>query len=141
MAELAWDELMTVPDRPHEACGVFGIYAPGADVARITFFALYALQHRGQESAGIATSDGRAAYLHKDMGLVAQVFNEENLQPAAGPPGHRPHSLFDQRLVPHPQCAAPSDRDHARPAGGGAQRQPDQCPYAAPAAAGARRRA
>jgi amidophosphoribosyltransferase len=68
-------------DRPREACGVFGIYAPGADVARLAFFALYALQHRGQESAGIATSDGRAAYIHKDMGLVAQVFNEENLAP------------------------------------------------------------
>jgi amidophosphoribosyltransferase len=71
-------------DRPHEACGVFGIYAPGADVARIAFFALYALQHRGQESAGIATSDGRAAYIHKGMGLVAQVFNEDNLAPLKG---------------------------------------------------------
>jgi len=66
-------------DRPREACGVFGIYAPGVDVARISFFALYALQHRGQESAGIATSDGMAAAVHKDMGLVAQVFNEDNL--------------------------------------------------------------
>ena len=45
-------------DKPHEECGVFGIYAPGEDVARITFFGLYALQHRGQESAGIATTDG-----------------------------------------------------------------------------------
>ena len=66
-------------DRPREACGVFGIYATDTDVARVTFFALYALQHRGQESAGIATSDGIAAALHKDMGLVAQVFTEENL--------------------------------------------------------------
>ncbi|MCK6626455.1 MAG: amidophosphoribosyltransferase [Anaerolineae bacterium] len=71
-------------DRPREACGVFGIYAPGSDVARLTFFALYALQHRGQESAGIASSDGRMAYLHKGMGLVAQVFNEENLAPLKG---------------------------------------------------------
>ena len=68
-------------DRPREACGVFGIYAPGVDVARQTFFALYALQHRGQESAGIATSDGRSAYVHKGMGLVAQVFNEDRLKP------------------------------------------------------------
>lgn len=71
-------------DRPREACGVFGIYAPGADVARMAFFALYALQHRGQESAGIATSDGRAAYIHKAMGLVSQVFKEENLRPLKG---------------------------------------------------------
>lgn len=66
-------------DRPREACGVFGIYAPDTDVARVSFFALYALQHRGQESAGIATSDGVAAAVHKDMGLVAQVFTEEDL--------------------------------------------------------------
>jgi amidophosphoribosyltransferase len=71
-------------DRPREACGVFGIYAPGMDVARQTFFALYALQHRGQESAGIATSDGRSAYVHKGMGLVAQVFTEEHLKPLKG---------------------------------------------------------
>jgi amidophosphoribosyltransferase len=71
-------------DRPHEECGIFGIYAPGRDVARLTFFALVALEHRGQEGAGIASSDGRAAYLHKDMGLVAQVFNEENLRPLKG---------------------------------------------------------
>ncbi len=83
MAELNWkdtDEL----DRPHEACGVFGIYASGADVARQAFFALFALQHRGQESAGIATSDGRSAYIHKAMGLVSQVFNEDNLAPLRG---------------------------------------------------------
>jgi amidophosphoribosyltransferase len=71
-------------DHPHEECGVFGIYAPGRDVARLSFFALYALQHRGQEAAGIATSDGQRAYLHKEMGLVNQVFNEQNLQPLKG---------------------------------------------------------
>ncbi|MCJ7514369.1 MAG: amidophosphoribosyltransferase [Dehalococcoidia bacterium] len=63
----------------HESCGVFGIYAPGVDVARITFFGLYALQHRGQESAGIATADGKKIYLHTSMGLVSQVFNEDEL--------------------------------------------------------------
>ncbi|MCL4507538.1 MAG: amidophosphoribosyltransferase [Chloroflexi bacterium] len=67
-----------------EECGVFGVYAPGRDVARLTFFALYALQHRGQESAGIATSDGQATTIHKGMGLVAQVFNEDNLRPLSG---------------------------------------------------------
>src|SRR5437868_5888190 len=66
-------------DRPREACGIVGIYAPQRDVARLTYFALYALQHRGQESAGIATSDGQQAHIHKGMGLVSQVFNEDNL--------------------------------------------------------------
>ena len=63
----------------HESCGIFGIYAPGVDVARITFFGLYALQHRGQESAGIATSDGKKICLHTSMGLVSQVFTEDEL--------------------------------------------------------------
>ena len=62
-----------------EACGVFGVYAPGEDVARITFFGLYALQHRGQESAGIATSNSRTLYLKTGMGLVSQVFDEDDL--------------------------------------------------------------
>lgn len=83
MADLNfWDDDRL--DRPREACGIFGIYAPGLDVARAAFFALYALQHRGQESAGIATSDAQAAYIHKGMGLVSQVFNEENLKPLKG---------------------------------------------------------
>lgn len=68
----------------HESCGVFGIYAPGEDVARLTYFALYALQHRGQESSGIATSNGQTIRLHADMGLVAQVFNEDILARLTG---------------------------------------------------------
>ena len=71
-------------DRPHEACGVFGIYSPNTDVARITFFGLYALQHRGQESAGIAVSDGKQVAMHKEMGLVSQVFTEDDLKPLQG---------------------------------------------------------
>lgn len=71
-------------DAPKEKCGVFGIYAPGVDVARTSFFGLYALQHRGQEAAGIATSDGHSTYLHRGLGLVAQVFNETNLAPMRG---------------------------------------------------------
>ncbi len=63
----------------NEACGVFGVYAPEEDVARVTFFGLYALQHRGQESAGIATTDGSGIKVRKDMGLVSQVFQEEDL--------------------------------------------------------------
>lgn len=73
-----------VDDKFHDECGVVGVYAPGRQVARLAFFGLYALQHRGQESAGIATSDGRTAYIQKGMGLVAQVFDEENLRPLQG---------------------------------------------------------
>jgi amidophosphoribosyltransferase len=67
-----------------EACGIFGVYAPGEDVARITFFALFALQHRGQESAGIATSDGKKIQVFARMGLVSQVFSEESLAQLTG---------------------------------------------------------
>ncbi|MBA3377522.1 MAG: amidophosphoribosyltransferase [Chloroflexia bacterium] len=72
-------------DKPHEECGVFGIFAPGEDAARLTFFALYALQHRGQESAGIATSDGHRIASHTSLGLVSQAFDEEDLKTL---PGH-----------------------------------------------------
>jgi amidophosphoribosyltransferase len=67
-----------------EACGIFGIYAPGEDVSRITFFALFALQHRGQESAGIATSDSKKIQNFARMGLVSQVFSEESLSQLTG---------------------------------------------------------
>lgn len=73
------------PDRPREACGVFGIFAPGEDVARLTFFAIFALQHRGQESAGIVTGDGSRLYRHVEMGLVSQVFTESTIRHL---PGH-----------------------------------------------------
>jgi amidophosphoribosyltransferase len=68
----------------HESCGVFGVYAPGEDVARLTFFALFALQHRGQESAGIATTDGKKIQVYARMGLVAQVFDEDSLSQLSG---------------------------------------------------------
>jgi len=68
----------------HESCGVFGVYAPNEDVARLTYFALFALQHRGQESAGIATTDGKRLQVYADMGLVSQVFNEESLGRLSG---------------------------------------------------------
>ncbi len=71
--------------RPGEACGVIGIYSPGADAARLAYFGLFALQHRGQESAGIAVSDGETITVFKDLGLVAQVFDERTL---AGLGGH-----------------------------------------------------
>lgn len=71
-------------DKLEEACGVFGIYAPNTDVARLTYFALHALQHRGQESAGIAVSDGERVICYKDMGLVPQVFDERKLASLEG---------------------------------------------------------
>jgi amidophosphoribosyltransferase len=71
-------------DKPEEACGVFAIYAPEQDVAKSTYFGLYALQHRGQESAGIATFDKEKVYLYKDMGLVSQVFKESTLKEMTG---------------------------------------------------------
>jgi amidophosphoribosyltransferase len=67
------------PHGPREECGVVGIYAPNAPVARLAYVGLHALQHRGQESAGIATSDGARLSLHKRLGLVSQVFDEETL--------------------------------------------------------------
>ncbi|WP_062208901.1 amidophosphoribosyltransferase [Streptomyces sp. NBRC 109706] len=69
---------------PRDACGVFGVWAPGEEVAKLTFFGLYALQHRGQESAGIAVSDGAKILVFKDMGLVSQVFDETALGSLTG---------------------------------------------------------
>ena len=69
---------------PHDACGVFGVWAPGEEVAKLTFYGLYALQHRGTESAGIATSDGSRILVYKDMGLVSQVFTESDLATLPG---------------------------------------------------------
>jgi amidophosphoribosyltransferase len=74
------------PERegPRDECGVFGVYAPGHDVARLTYFGLYALQHRGQESAGIATCEGGHITTLRDAGLVSQVFDEEKLRALEG---------------------------------------------------------
>ena len=89
---------------PKEACGVFGIYAPGEEVARLTFYGLYALQHRGQESAGIATSDGSILHVRTGMGLVAQVFDEEDLEflPGHSAVGHTRYSTTGSSV----QCNA-----------------------------------
>ena len=69
---------------PKEECGVFGVWAPDEDVAQLTFFGLFALQHRGQESAGIAVSNGQRIMVYKDMGLVSQVFDEATLKSLPG---------------------------------------------------------
>lgn len=71
-------------DHPKEECGVVGVWAETEDAAKLSFFSVFALQHRGQESAGIAVADGSRVRMHKDMGLVSQVFNEEILQSMPG---------------------------------------------------------
>ncbi|MEI8222920.1 MAG: amidophosphoribosyltransferase [Actinomycetes bacterium] len=71
-------------EKAQDECGVFGVWAPGEEVAKLTFYGLYALQHRGQESAGIATSDGSRIFVYKDMGLVSQVFTENDLATLTG---------------------------------------------------------
>jgi amidophosphoribosyltransferase len=71
-------------DHPREACGVFGVWAPGEQVANLVFYGLYALQHRGQESAGMAVGDGRTLLVYKDMGLVSRVFDERTLATLQG---------------------------------------------------------
>jgi amidophosphoribosyltransferase len=77
-------ELFPEDHAPQDECGVFGVWAPGEEVAKLTFYGLYALQHRGQESAGIATSDGERIFVYKDMGLVSQVFTENDLATLTG---------------------------------------------------------
>ncbi|WP_319419331.1 amidophosphoribosyltransferase [Pleurocapsa sp. FMAR1] len=94
-------------DKPEEACGVFGVYAPdkALEVAKLTYFGLYALQHRGQESAGIATLNKGDIYCHKDMGLVSQVFNEEILEQLPGEiaVGHTRYSTTGSSLKENAQ--------------------------------------
>ncbi|HEX8628437.1 MAG TPA: amidophosphoribosyltransferase, partial [Catenuloplanes sp.] len=67
-----------------EACGVFGLWAPGRPTSHLTYLAMYALQHRGQEAAGIAVSDGSQMWVDKGMGLVPAIFNEHRLAALTG---------------------------------------------------------
>ncbi len=98
---------MEVRDVPREECGVVGISSTMENVAQQAFFGLFALQHRGQEAAGIAVADGSMARLHKDVGLVGQVFTPETLAPLVGSHaiGHtRPDgSRFGRRMIAHRQ--------------------------------------
>jgi amidophosphoribosyltransferase len=100
------------PDKPEEACGVFGVYAPNEDVAKLAYFGLYALQHRGQESAGIATFEGQQVHLHKNMGLVSQVFNEGvlNQLPGEMAVGHTRYSTTGSSRVANAQPAVVETR-------------------------------
>jgi amidophosphoribosyltransferase len=92
-------------ERMHEECGLFGVLAPGEDVANLTYFGLYALQHRGQESAGIAVSNRRDLLMHKEMGLVAQVFDTETINTLAGDIaiGHTRYSTTGSPRLPNAQ--------------------------------------
>ncbi|MGA1409425.1 MAG: amidophosphoribosyltransferase [Prochlorotrichaceae cyanobacterium] len=103
-----WDS----PDKPQEACGVFGAYAPSEDVAKLAYFGLFALQHRGQESAGIATFTGTKLYSHKDMGLVSHVFNEDNLAELPGTMvvGHNRYSTTGSSRICNAQPAIVATR-------------------------------
>ncbi|KPK47540.1 MAG: amidophosphoribosyltransferase [Dehalococcoidia bacterium SM23_28_2] len=88
-----------------ESCGVFGVYAPGEDVARVTFYGLYALQHRGQESAGIATANGSKIHLRTGMGLISQVFDEDALSclPGQSAIGHTRYSTTGSSRIENAQ--------------------------------------
>jgi amidophosphoribosyltransferase len=93
-------------ESPKEECGVFGIFGPGEDVARLTFFGLFALQHRGQESAGIAVADEHSIRCHKQMGLVAQVFDEAklaSLRPGHAAIGHTRYSTTGSSVIGNAQ--------------------------------------
>jgi amidophosphoribosyltransferase len=98
----------------HESCGVFGIYSPDADVARLTFFALFALQHRGQESSGIATSDGTRIRVYTGMGRVSNVFNEDALSKLTGriAIGHNRYSTSGSSRVCNAQPLVVGDGDN-----------------------------
>jgi amidophosphoribosyltransferase len=88
-----------------EKCAVFGVYGKGLDVSRLSFFGLYALQHRGQESSGIAVADGESTCLHKGMGLVSQIFNEEVIDSLKGhiAIGHNRYSTTGGSKLKHAQ--------------------------------------
>jgi amidophosphoribosyltransferase len=92
-------------DHLHEECGIFGVFHPGEDVANLTYFGLYSLQHRGQESAGIAVSDGREIRMHKEMGLVSQVFDQDNIAALRGniAIGHTRYSTTGSPRLPNAQ--------------------------------------
>lgn len=96
--------------KPHEECGLFGLQQRRIAVAEETYLALYALQHRGQESAGIAVNDGGVITVHKDMGLVPDVFDRKDHQEAGKrAAGHRPRALFPQRQAGEGELSAAGD--------------------------------
>jgi amidophosphoribosyltransferase len=99
---------------PREACGLFGVWAPGEDVARLTYFGLYALQHRGQESAGIAVSDRANILVYRELGLVSQVFDERTLGSLQGDLaiGHTRYSTTGSTTWDNAQPSFKTDGTH-----------------------------
>jgi amidophosphoribosyltransferase len=108
-------EPISLRDGPRDECGVFGVYAPESDVARLAYFALYALQHRGQESAGIATSEDGHIMTLRDLGLVSQVFDEPKLRALTGAMaiGHVRYSTTGSSAWDNAQPIYRSDRHEA----------------------------
>ncbi|MEX0755203.1 MAG: amidophosphoribosyltransferase [Actinomycetota bacterium] len=101
-------------ESPKEECGLFGVWAPGEDVARLAYFGLFAQQHRGQESAGIAVSDGHNILVYKELGLVSQVFNEATLSTLQGDLGigHTRYSTTGSTTWENAQPAFKTDGTH-----------------------------
>ena len=98
-----------------EECGLFGVWAPGDDVARLTYFGLFAQQHRGQESAGIAVADDHNILVYKDLGLVSQVFNEATLTTLHGDlaVGHTRYSTTGSNTWDNAQPVFKTDGVHS----------------------------
>jgi amidophosphoribosyltransferase len=102
-------------ESPKEECGLFGVWAPGEDVARLMYFGLFAQQHRGQESAGMAVSDGQNLLVYKELGLVSQVFNEATLATLQGDVGigHTRYSTTGSTTWDNAQPAFKTDGDRS----------------------------
>src|SRR6185312_12644637 len=100
---------------PKEECGLFGVWAPGEDVSRLIYFGLFALQHRGQESAGMAVSDGEHLLVYKELGLVSQVFNEATLTTLQGDLGigHDRYSTTGSTTWENAQPTFKTDGEHS----------------------------
>ncbi len=108
-------ELLPGEKGPQDACGVFGVWAPGEEVAKLAYYGLYALQHRGQEAAGIAVGNGKQILVYKDIGLVSQVFDETSLETlkghiASGTAATAPPAAAAGRTLSRPSVTLPEER-------------------------------
>lgn len=121
-------------DQLHEECGIFGVWAPDRDVARLTYFGLRALQHRGQESAGIAVGDGGTVMVRKDLGLLDRVFSNADLSTLSGQLARGPRALWHRRRQELGSLAAASFHHQQRHYRACSQRHPRQHRRAAPSA-------